>query len=319
LLQISQNMPGHTIRGAGGVIEDSLAADVIRNKERPRLVSRHPKEMQGAELIQADITDLNQTIRAIKDSSIVYLCIGLKYEYAVWRKQWPLIMNNIITACGQTKARLIFFDNVYMYGKVDGPMTEETPYNPCSKKGDLRARIATQLMSEVRKGNITASIARAADFYGPGASKTSVANILVFANLAKNKKAQWLVNAGVKHSFTFTGDAVRALSVLANDENSWNQVWHLPTAGYPLTGKEFIEIAAEALGTEPRYSVLSKWMLRLAGLFEKTIAESYEMLYQSEFDYLFDSSKFEKTYHFLPVSYLKGIVTTAKEYEKVKV
>jgi nucleoside-diphosphate-sugar epimerase len=312
-------MPVHTILGAGGVIADSLAADLIRNNEKPRLVSRHPRDVQGAESIASDITDLNQTIRAIKDSSIVYLCIGLKYDFAVWRKQWPRIMDNVITACGQTKARLIFFDNVYMYGKVDGPMTEETPYNPCSKKGDLRARIATQLMSEVRKGNITASIARAADFYGPGANKTSVANILVFANLAKNKKAQWLVNAGVKHSFTFTRDAASALYVLARDENSWNQVWHLPTANNPLTGKEFIAHAAEALSTEPKYTVLSEWMLRLAGLFNKTIAESYELLYQSEFDYIFDSSKFEKAYNFRPASYPEGIARTAKEYKKEKV
>ncbi len=319
LLQNSKNMPVHTILGAGGVIADSLAADLISNNEKPRLVSRLPREKQGAELIAADITYLSQTIQAIKDSSIVYLCIGLKYDFAVWRKQWPRIMNNVITACGQTGARLIFFDNVYMYGKVDGPMTEETPYNPCSKKGDLRARIATQLMSEVRKGNITASIARAADFYGPGANKTGVANMLVFANLSKNKKAQWLVNAGVKHSFTFTTDAARALYVLAKDENSWNQVWHLPTASNPLTGKEFITLAAEALGAEPNCTVLSKWMLRLAGLFNKTIAESYEMLYQSEFNYLFDSSKFEKAYNFRPVSYPEGIATTAKEYKSGKV
>ena len=34
----------------------------------------------------------------------------------------------------QPVAKLIFFDNVYMYGKVNGIMTEETAFNPCSKK-----------------------------------------------------------------------------------------------------------------------------------------------------------------------------------------
>ena len=223
-------------------------------------------------------------------------------------------MNNIITACRQAKARLIFFDNVYMYGKVDGPMTEETPYDPCSRKGDLRARIATQLMSEVRKGNITASIARSADFYGPGADRTSVLNLLVFQRLHKGRKAQWLVNPHARHSFTYTEDAVRALYLLGNDESSWNQAWHLPTASAPLTGAGYIDAAAAALGKTPLSMVLPKWMIRMGGLFDRTTAELYEMLYQYEYDYLFDSSKFEMTYGLQPVSYAEGIKATADAY-----
>jgi nucleoside-diphosphate-sugar epimerase len=306
----------HTILGAGGVIANSLATELVSHQESVRLVSRHPAPYLGASTFAADITDSTQAIRAIQGSSVVYLCVGLKYDYSIWKQQWPKIMTNTIEACKQAGARLIFFDNVYMYGKVNGGMTEETLYEPCSRKGDLRARIATQLMSEVRKGNITASIARAADFYGPGADRTSVANLLVFANLSKGKKALWLVNADTRHSFTYTEDAAKALYLLAKDENSWNQVWHLPTATDPLTGAQFIEQAARALGTRPDYRVLRKWVVKLMGLFDKTVAESYEMLYQYEFDYLFDSSKFEKAYNFHPVTYSEGIIATANAYKK---
>ena len=52
-------------------------------------------------------------------------------------------MSNSIEACKRAGAKLIFFDNVYMYGKAGGPMTEETPFNPCSKKGEIRAKIAS--------------------------------------------------------------------------------------------------------------------------------------------------------------------------------
>lgn len=305
----------HTILGAGGVIANGLAGELILHKEPVRLVSCHPSPRQGAQTFAGDLTDPVQTLLAVQNSSIVYLCVGLKYDYSVWRQKWPKIMTNVIEACKQTKARLIFFDNVYMYGRVDGGMTEDTPYNPCSRKGDLRARIATQLMSEVRKGNITASIARSADFYGPGADKTGIPNMLVFANLAKGKKAQWLVNAGLRHSYTYTQDAAKALYLLAKDENSWNQAWHLPTAPAPLTGSEFIELAARSMGTSSRYTVLSKWMVWLGGLFDKTTAELYEMLYQNEFEYLFDSSKFEKAYNFQPTSYEEGIKATANAYK----
>jgi nucleoside-diphosphate-sugar epimerase len=307
----------HTVLGAGGVIADGLTRELIRHQVPVRIVSRHPSAFPGAVTQAADITDERQTLDAIKGSSVVYCCIGLKYEYSIWRQNWPAIMNNLISACRQTQTKLLFFDNVYMYGKVDGPMTEETPYDPCSRKGDLRARIATQLMSEVRKGNITASIARAADFYGPGADKTSVLNMLVFQRLSKGQKAQWLVNSQVRHSFTYTADAVRALYLLGNDENSWNQAWHLPTAPSPFTGAEYIDAAAAALHKSSQSMVLSKWMIRMGGLFDKTTKELYEMLYQYEFDYLFDSSKFEKAYKFQPVSYAEGIKATAEQYAQL--
>jgi nucleoside-diphosphate-sugar epimerase len=304
----------HTILGAGGVIAEGLARELIRHQVPIRLVSRHPSFHPGAQTVTADVTHAGETLEAIKGSDVVYCCIGLKYDFSVWRQAWPLIMNNLIDACRQTKAKLIFFDNVYMYGKVDGPMTEETPYDPCSRKGDLRARIATQLMSEVRKGNITASIARAADFYGPGANKTSVFNLLVFQRLLKDQKAQWMVNLHARHSFTYTEDAAKALYLLGTDENSWNQAWHLPTATTPLTGAEYIAAAAAALGKAPDSMVLPKWMIRLGGLFDRTTAELHEMLYQYEYDYLFDSSKFEKAYNFHPVSYAEGIKATANAY-----
>jgi len=304
----------HTILGAGGIIANELSKELISKGLPVRLVSRHPAASPGAEVMAADLTDPAQALNAIRGSAIVYLCIGLKYDFRVWRRAWPAIISNTIAACHETQAKLIFFDNVYMYGAVDGPMTEDQPYDPYSRKGDLRARIATQVMSEVRKGNITATIARAADFYGPGADKTSVLNLLVFQRLQKGQKAQWLVNPRAQHSFTYTKDAAKALYLLASDDNSWNQVWHLPTATPPLAGLEYLEMAAAALGKSPQITVLPKWMIRAGGLFDRTTAELYEMLYQYEYDYFFDSSKFEKAYDYRPTPYTEGIKATANAY-----
>jgi nucleoside-diphosphate-sugar epimerase len=301
----------HTILGANGIIADSLARELIARHLPVRLVSRHPRPIPGTTTCSADISDPAQTLDALRDTAVVYCCIGLAYNYSLWRRQWPRIIDNIIAACQQTQAKLLFFDNVYMYGQTAGPMTEETPYNPISRKGDLRARIATQLMSEVRKGNITAAIARSADFYGPGADKTSLPNLLVFQRLIKGQRAQWLVNAHVRHSFTYVPDAVRALALLAADDNAWNQVWHLPTASHPLTGAEFIEKAAAEMHKASQYTVLPKWMIRLGGVFGRTTAEMYEMLYQYESEYIFNSTKFETAYSFQPTEYLHAIYATA--------
>jgi nucleoside-diphosphate-sugar epimerase len=302
----------HTILGANGIIANSLAGELTRRQLPIRLVSRHPLSLSGATTYAADMTDPGQALAAINDSAIVYCCIGMTYNYSLWRSQWPRIIDNVIAACRQTGAKLLFFDNVYMYGRTAGPMTEETPYNPSSRKGDLRARIATQLMSEVRKGNITAAIARAADFYGPGADKTGLFNLLVLRRLIGNQRPQWLINAHAPHSFTYTPDAAKALALLAADENSWNQVWHLPTAKQPPTGAGYIEITAALVQKANRYKVLPKWMIRLGGVFDRTTAELYEMLYQYEHDYVFDSTKFNKAYSFQPTPYEEGIHATVE-------
>jgi nucleoside-diphosphate-sugar epimerase len=89
-------------------------------------------------------------------------------------------------------------------------MSEETPFNPCSRKGEIRATIASMLIDEWKSGTLTAMIARSADFYGPDTQNAGT-NLLVFQPLARRRKASWLVNDSVPHSFTYTPDAARSL------------------------------------------------------------------------------------------------------------
>jgi nucleoside-diphosphate-sugar epimerase len=304
-----------TILGAGGPIANELAKTLAANKTPFRLVSRNPKPVAGAELIAGDVSNRDQAIRAVAGSSVVHLLVGLKYDIRVWRELWPRIMANTIEACKRAQAKLLFFDNVYMYGKVHGPMTEATPYAPCSRKGEIRARIATELMNKVKAGDLTAMIARSADFYGPD-TKNGVPNALVFEALAKGSTPSWLVNAEVPHSLTFVPDAARGVAMLADRDSAWNQVWHLPTAPNPPTGKEFIATAAAEFGMPPKYRVLSRPMLRVVGWFRYQVRESYEMLYQSDSPYLFDSSKFAREFGFAGTPYPEGIRITAAAYHR---
>jgi nucleoside-diphosphate-sugar epimerase len=303
----------HTILGAGGPIGNGLANEFAARKIPFRLVGRKPKSIPGAEVVSADLADKEATIKAVAGSSIVYLLAGLKYEIGVWRQLWPLIMDNVVEACKRANAKLVFFDNVYMYGKVSGAMTEETPYAPCSKKGEVRAEIATSLMSQVKTGNLTAMIARCADFYGL-ATPHGVPNILVFEAFARGATASWLVNADVPHSFTFIPDAVCGLVTLTGKASAWNQVWHLPTAPEPPTGREFIAMAAKEFGVKPKLRVLSRPMIRLVGLFDLNVRESYEMLYQSDSPYLFDSTKFAKEFGYAGTPYAEGIHQSVQSY-----
>jgi nucleoside-diphosphate-sugar epimerase len=304
-----------TILGAGGPIGNELTKILVAKNTRVRLVSRSPKPLDGAEVCAADLADREQTLQAVAGSDVVFLLAGLAYELAVWQELWPRIMANTIEACKKAQAKLVFFDNVYMYGKVQGPMTEQTPDAPCSKKGAVRAAIATTLMDEVKAGNVSALIARAADFYGPN-TKNGVPNVLVLENFAKGATASWLVNAKVPHSLTFIPDAARGVATLAERESAFNQIWHLPTAADPPNGQEFIEMAAAAFRVKPKYRVLSKPLLRVAGWFDPRIRESYEMLYQSEAPYIFDSTKFANEFGFAGTPYADGIRIAAESYAR---
>ena len=301
-----------TILGAGGVIGRELAKSLPTFTDKIRQVSRHPKKVNPSdEVVSADLLDPEQILKATQGSDVVYLTAGLPYSIKTWQSQWPIIMKNVIEACKRHNSKLVFFDNVYPYGRVKGWMTEATPMNPSSKKGEVRKKIDEMILDEVGRGSLKAIIARAADFYGPN-TPLSFVNVMVFDNVRKGKKAQWLINDKVKHSLTYTPDAGKATAILGNTESAYNQVWHLPTDRNALTGKEFIEQVAKEFGSSSRYMVLPRWMVQMVGMFNGIIRESVEMLYQNDSDYLFDSSKFDKAFNFKATSYSQGIRETVK-------
>ena len=307
----------HTILGAGGSIGNALAYELLKSKEDIRLVSRSNYSIPGTESLKADLTSYSETVKSIQNSDLVYLCAGLPYDSQVWADQWPKVMQNTINACKSVNAKLIFFDNVYMYGRVKGKMTEKTPFNPCSRKGEIRAKIVLDLESEISKKNINAIIARSADLYGPYATNTSVPYILAINRLLHGKSAQWMIDINRLHSFTFTIDAAKGMVLLSNRMDCFNQTWHLPTFDPPVDGESFIKLISKELGIAPDYTILKKWMVRMIGFFNKTVYESYEMLYQSKFDYYFDSSRFNDFFNYKPISYSAGIYETIEFLKRI--
>jgi nucleoside-diphosphate-sugar epimerase len=297
----------HTILGANGVIGQGLSRALVALSPAIRQASRHPRKVNPTdETVVADLLDARATASAVAGSDVVYLVAGLKYDTAVWQAQWPRVMRNVIDACKQHHARLVFLDNVYAYGRVDGWMTEDTPFNPISKKGDVRATIATTLLDEMRRGNLQAMIVRSADFYGPDAVN-SLPHAAVFGRLKAGKVPQWIGNANAVHTFTYTPDAGRALAVLGQSPPAFGQTWHLPTTSEPLTGAEFVHLACELAHRPDKLQVAPRWMLRIMGLFMPVLRENDEMMYQFEHDYRFDSRKIESAFGLQATPYRQGI------------
>jgi nucleoside-diphosphate-sugar epimerase len=183
-----------TILGAGGAIGIELAKALVNYTDQIRLVSRNPSKVNPLdELMKADLLDQEQVYKAVAGSEIVYVTAGLPYNAKYWSENWPKLVSNVLNACKRYQAKLVFFDNIYMYNPDSvGNMTEDAEVNPVSKKGQVRAKVANMIMDEVGKGHLTALIARCADYYGPGIIDTSMLYQTVIKPLRNGKKANWL-------------------------------------------------------------------------------------------------------------------------------
>jgi nucleoside-diphosphate-sugar epimerase len=223
-------------------------------------------------------------------------------------------MRNTIDACAKHGAKLVFFDNIYMYDRDQiSHMTEDTAINPPSRKGAVRKRISEMLLTAVGEGWIQALIARSADFYGPDNNNNFITQ-MVMKNLKEGKKAMWFVSPDIKHSFTYTPDAAKATALLGNTPDAYGEVWHLPTESRTVTGREIITMIASEMGREPKISLLPKFMLAPLGLFIPIMKEMREMIYQYDRDYFFDSSKFTRKFGISATPWEEGIKATCQAY-----
>lgn len=297
-----------TILGAGGGAGTEITRELSKYTKEIRVVNRNPKKVNDtAQLMKADLTDQAQLDEAVKGSEIVYVTIAFPYNIKAWRELWPMFMKNLIETCSKYKTKIVFVDNVYMYDpRYLSDMTEETPMNPVSEKGKVRAEVAKMLMNAVEKNKVEAIIARAPDFYGPGVIGSMLYQT-VYLKLIKDKNPQWLGKLDVIHSFIYSKDIGKAVALLGNTTDAYNQVWHLPTTDKKLTNREWIELLMSAMNKRKKIQTMPDWMMSVLGTFVPILKELKDVGYQFKQDYFFNSSKFNKKFNFTPISPEVGI------------
>lgn len=297
-----------TILGAGGGAGTEITRELSNHTKDIRVVSRNPKKVnESDQLMKADLTDAAQLDKAVEGSEIVYATIAFPYNIKIWRELWPKFMRNLIESCSNHKSKIVFVDNVYMYDpKHLSNMTEETPINPTSKKGKVRAEVARMLMDAVEKNKVEAIIARAPDFYGPGVIGSMLYQS-VYLNLVKDKSPQWLGKLDIIHNFIYSKDIGKAVALLGNTADAYNQVWHLPTTDQKLTNRQWIELMMNAMNKQKKIQTMPDWMISLVGIFMPILKELQDVGYQFKQDYFFNSSKFNKRFNFTPISPEEGI------------
>jgi nucleoside-diphosphate-sugar epimerase len=310
-----------TILGANGQIAEELAKELKRNYTSDiRLVSRNPKKVNDTDtLFPANLLDKQKTDEAVKGSEIVYLTVGLPMDTEIWTNQLPIMMRNVIDACKKYNTRLVFFDNTYMYPQNDKPLTEESKFAPVGQKGKVRAEITATLLEEIKLKNIEAVICRAPEFYGTGKTQ-SITNSTIFDNIKQGKKLKVFLNDDTFRTLIWTPDASKAMALIANTSDAYNQTWHLPCDDNRLTYKQFISLVSEIYGKQFQYSVIPKFVFKVGAFFKKQLKEVQELLPRYEQNNVFISTKFKQRFpEFIVTTYQQGIELIMNEQKVMNI
>ncbi len=227
-------------------------------------------------------------------------------------------MRNVITACEEHRAKLVYFDNTYMYEQTDVPQSEDAPFIPNGEKGKVRAQITNMLLDAMKRESIDAVICRAPEFYGPGKTQ-SITNTTIIESLLIGKPAKVFLRDDTKRSLIYTPDASRAMALIGNTPDAYGQTWHLPCDDSRLTYKEFVSLAAKIFGTDAKYRVIKRWQLWLAGKFSTTIRDAAELLPRYATDNIFISDKFKARFpEFEVTSFEQGLQNIWLEQQQIK-
>ncbi|WP_209648603.1 NAD-dependent epimerase/dehydratase family protein [Kibdelosporangium banguiense] len=290
-------MSHHVIVGAGPV-GSATARLLVGQGEQVRLLTRSGggPQQDGITRIAADATDADALARHAEGARALYCCAGPAYHR--WSTEWPPIGAALVRAAEVTGAVLVTTGNLYAYGQVDGPMTEQLPLRPNSTKGEVRAKLWTDALAAHEAGRIRTAEVRGSDYLGAGT--LSPFSALVLPKVLKGSKSSIPADLDAPHSWTYVGDVARMLVAVAAKESAWGRPWHVPTAA-PMSVRALAIRAAELAEAPPaQVTRMPGFALRLAGFFNPAAREMLEVQYQLQRPFVLDSSAATATFGLEP-------------------
>jgi nucleoside-diphosphate-sugar epimerase len=316
--------PLHVVFGAGQVgsrLASRLAARglrvrVVRRGTAPLTVSgaiAGPAGAAGAagsarlESVSGDASDLAFAAEAAAGAAVIYDCMNPPYHR--WPTQLLPMARGALHGAAKSGARLVALDCLYMYGRPEGPMREDTPLAPCSKKGALRVALGELRLDAHRRGDARITIGRASDFFGADLPFSSWSDRF-YTRVLAGKPAECLGDPDMPHAYTYVDDIARALVTLGERDEALGHVWHLPTNPAEST-RALTTRLGRALGVRAEVTRVPRLALRALGLFSPFLREAVEMIYQWEVPFELDDTRFRTTFGEGPTPIDEAVEQTA--------
>lgn len=292
--EMENDMAQHVILGKGPV-GTTLTAQLVDQGHAVRVLSRSGgTSTQAVEHVAVDASDSAAFTAAARGADVLYNCANPPYDK--WVEQWPPLAQALLTAAEATGAGLVIMGNLYPYGLVHGPMTEDLPLAAPGTKGQVRARMWQQALAAHEAGRVRVTEARASDFVGPGVVDGGYLGARVVPKVLKGKGVRVIGATDQPHSWTAMADVARALATLGSDDRAWGRAWHVPTAP-PVSQRDAVRGLCEAAGVDPvPVKVMPHLAIRATGLFVPFMREIEETRYQFTAPYVLDSSAFTETF-----------------------
>ena len=290
----------HVIVGAGAV--GSGTAHVLAESGHDvRLVSRSGRDpAEPHPLIRPialdPVTEAGAAglVELTDGAATLYNCANPAYHR--WPQDWPPLAAALLSTAERTGAGLVTMSNLYGYGPVGAPMTEDTPLAARGTKGRVRVRMWTDALAAHRDGRARATEARASDFYGPSAVDNAMLGERFVRPVVEGRPVYVLGDPDAPHSWSYLPDVATSLAVLGTDERSWGRAWHVPSSP-PLSQRQVARRLAELAGArEPRLRAVPAATVRAAGLFSPLVRVFRETLHQFQRPFVLDSSAFTETF-----------------------
>jgi nucleoside-diphosphate-sugar epimerase len=299
----------HVVFGTGAIglaLIDELAGRGVPVRAVNRSGSAGVPE--GVELLGGDVSDKDFAVRAVTGAAVVYQCLNPAYHR--WSEDFPALQQGAVHAARTVDARFVSFENVYAYGDTGGaPITESTVPNPQTRKGKVRLAMAEQLRRLHDEGELAVTTARASDYFGPRSTTQSPFGDLVIGAALAGKPARVIGNPDLPHSYTYTADAARTLAALGTRHDVLGEVFHVPNAP-AVTTRQIIDLIADELGSPVKVSAVPRLLLRAMGLFDKTVREVDEMLYEFTQPFVVDGAKAQTRLGIAPTPIPDAIAAT---------
>lgn len=303
----------HVVFGAGQVGR-ALSARLVGLGLATRVVSRgRPTALtDGVQWHAADASDPAAATHAAHGAAVVYQCLNA--PYTDWPRSFPALQRGVLTAAERTGALLVTLENLYGYGPTAGrPMTEDLPLAATTAKGRTRAAMTRELLAAADAGRVRITIGRASDFFGAGVTESSLGE-RVFANAVAGKRADFIGDPDLLHTYSYVPDIAAGLAMLGTDERAVGGVWHLP-GPETATTRQILDLLADHVGHPVGVRSMPKLAVRALGRVNPMMRELAEMLYEFDEPFVLDTGKYESTFGTVATPLAAAILATVTWYQ----